>query len=402
MSRHVGAWIAAILTIAGIAIAPYLHPPWILSIIVILFSFILFLIHKTKYPAIAIMIIALLYGVNILSLLVFSGTMAIVVLGSIAFHLIHDERHSYIGYIITGTVSSLAVSVYLGHPAPLIVILGVFVAVLLKSALRGRYDSLMIESLGVAMTMFLFDELNYQVDLMLLVAAVIIACTFGYFSYHLKAADLSGLFSGALVGIIIIVFADVRWFFIMLTFFFLGSACTRYRFERKKELGVAESHGGVRGYFNVFANGLVAVAGAVLYGISNITGIMNPDMFLALFLGSVASAAADTIASEIGVVGTTPYLITTMEKVPPGTNGGITLYGEFAALVAALIVTASAFLFNIADIPMVIVCTIAGFVGTNVDSLVGATLENSGKIGNSGTNLIATSCGGIFALLFYL
>jgi len=41
-------------------------------------------------------------------------------------------------------------------------------------------------------------------------------------------------------------------------------------------------------------------------------------------------------------------------------------------------------------------------VGTNADSLIGATLENSGKIGNAGTNFFSTLAAGIFAALFYL
>jgi uncharacterized protein (TIGR00297 family) len=126
-------------------------------------------------------------------------------------------------------------------------------------------------------------------------------------------------------------------------------------------------------------------------------------MFVALFLGSVASAAADTVASEIGVVGKQPVLITTMEKVPPGTNGGITLIGEATATVAAFIIGITAFVMGVApDLQMVLICAFAGFVGTNIDSIVGATLENKGKIGNSGTNLIATFFGGVCALLFYL
>ena len=47
---------------------------------------------------------------------------------------------------------------------------------------------------------------------------------------------------------------------------------------------------------------------------------------------------------------------------------------------------------------MLVVCTIAGFVGTNLDSLVGALLENKGYLGNAGTNFLATLGGGVFAV----
>jgi uncharacterized protein (TIGR00297 family) len=396
MTSRLGLWLTAGATIGGILVAPYIQPPFVLTLITILIAAVLFLIRRTKYPAIALTVIALLYGAGVLSLFVFAGTLAIVIFGEVAFRLAGDTRRSYLAYIAAASIGSVFVMVYLGHATPLIPLMGVLVGVLLKSALKGRSDTLMIEHLGVAMTMFLFDELNFQVNLMLLIAAVIIAASLAYFSYRFRVADLSGLVSAAIVGIILIVFADVRWFLIMLTFLILGSACTRFRFDRKIEMGVAESHGGVRGYFNVFANGLVAVAAAVLYG------VFQNEMFLALFLGSVASAAADTVASEIGVVGEIPYLITTMERVPPGTNGGVTVIGEIAALCAATVVGVVALFLGVADLSLMLVCIAAGFVGTNVDSVVGATLENRGKIGNSGTNLVATLMGGLFAALFYL
>lgn len=388
--------VASVLTIACIALAPIINPPWVLSAFIILLCSVLFFIKWTRFTAIAFMIIAVLYGVGIVPLMVLLGTFAIVVLGEAAYRLSDRQSHSYIFYIIAATAGAGVVMFYLGEWSPMTVVMGVLVALLLKSATEGRYDYLMIDILGVAMTMYLFEELNVSVDSFLLLAAVIIGLSFGYFAYRFKAADLSGLFSGAILGIILIVFADVRWFLIMLTFFVVGSACTRYRFERKQEMGVAESHGGVRGYSNVFANGLASVVAAVLYGISG-----GHPVFLAFFLGSVSSAAADTVASEIGVVGGTPYLITTFEKVPPGTNGGVTLTGQFVAIMGAASIGIAAFLLNVIDPAWIGICTLAGFVGTNVDSVIGATLENSGRIGNNGTNLIATSSGGVAGVLFF-
>jgi uncharacterized membrane protein len=51
---------------------------------------------------------------------------------------------------------------------------------------------------------------------------------------------------------------------------------------------------------------------------------------------------------------------------------------------------------------MLVLCVIAGFVGTNIDSVVGATLENRGLLGNAGTNLLATIGGGLFAMAMFL
>ncbi|MBP7411037.1 DUF92 domain-containing protein [Methanoculleus sp. 10] len=396
MTKPLGLVLASVLTLAFIGLAPLLQPAWLLTLLLIPFSLVLFLIRDTRYVSLSIIALAALYGLGWLSTFVFTCTLGIVVIGELAFRLTGGRPASYLYHLAAAIGVSLAVMLYLRYSAPLVVVMGVVAAVLLRAVLRNRDDALMIEALGVAMTMFLFEEINFQVDLTILVAAAVIAFGFGYTSYRFRVADVSGLFSGAMIGIILIVFADVRWFLIMLTFFIIGAGATRYRYADKERLGVAQEHAGVRGYFNVFANGLVATGAAILYGVTG-----NPA-FAALFMGSVASAAADTAASEIGVTGKTPYLITTLRPVPRGTNGGVTLRGEVAAVAASAIVAAAAWVMGVADPRMAVVTVVAGFVGTNVDSLVGATLENSGRIGNSGTNLTATFFGGVSGMLIYL
>jgi uncharacterized protein (TIGR00297 family) len=248
------------------------------------------------------------------------------------------------------------------------------------------------------MTMYLFQDLNYPVPDRLLITAIVVAFTFAFFAYRFRVADVSGLFSGALVGILLIVFTgDVRWFVVMLAFLVIGSAATRYRFDLKAEAGIAETHGGMRGYVNVFANGLVGMVAAVLYGLSG-----GDPLFLALFLGSVATAAADTMGGEIGMTSHEPVLITTLKPVPKGTNGGVTLLGEAASLAASALIALTAYLLGLGSIPLLLAAVLAGFLGANVDSLVGALLENQGVIGNAGTNLVATLSGGLIAAGLFL
>lgn len=395
--RHVGIFSALLLTTGCILAAPFIDPPFILSILVIVSSGILYLIRGTRSISISIIILAILYGLGWLPLFIFAATLGIVAVGEIAYRASAGGHHRYLTYLAASSAGGALSMLYVGHRDPLLLLLGVVVAVLLKSALMDRNDVLMVEGLGVAMTMYLFGDLNYQVPARILLTAIIVAFSFGYFAYRFRVADVSGLFSGSLVGIILIVFADVRWFLVMLAFLVIGSAATRYRFDLKAAAGIAESHGGVRGYVNVFANGLVGVAAAVLYGLSG-----GSPLPLAIFLGSVATAAADTMGGEIGMTSRDPVLITTLEPVPKGTNGGITLLGEVASLCASAAIALSAFLLGIGDIRMLLIVTLAGFAGSNVDSLVGALLENRGFIGNAGTNLIATLAGGLVALALLL
>ncbi|ACL17364.1 TIGR00297 family protein [Methanosphaerula palustris] len=420
MTVQPGVLLASLLGLVCIVLAPALQAPQVFSLLVILAFGLIFLVYTEPYPSLPIIVLTILYGAGVIPVFVYSVTLGIMILGELAYligegePLLSQQRparrirpagneksdgsvpRGYIFFTITALASGLLIMEYLGRSAALAVVIAAIVGVLLKAIMEDREDAFLVEMLGVAMTLYLFVDLNIMVDTTRLLAVAIICLTFGYFAYRLKAADLSGLFSAALIGIILIIIADFRWFLIMLVFFIIGSVCTRYKFEYKTRIGVEEAHGGVRGYRNVFSNGIVGTAAAVLFGVT------GHPMFIALFLGSVATAAGDTVASEIGVTGKTPYLITTFEQVRPGTNGGVTMVGEAAALIASFCIALVAYLLGVADPTMVAVVTIAGLVGTNVDSVVGALFENRGLIGNSGTNLSATLSGGLFALIFFL
>jgi len=403
MMNQLGERLAAVIAIACIIIAPFVQSTpwlWFFSIIVVLLSLILLLIQNTKFFSLSIIALAIFYGIGLISVFIFACTLAFVVIGELAFRSAGKNVWSYFAYAVVAAASAFLITLYyqtlnIPQSAPLIVLMGTIVAVLLKIILGDRDDALMVETLGISMTMLLFSDLNYQVSVTLISVAVIIAFGFGYFAYRFKTADLSGLFSAAMIGILLIVFADVRWFLVMLAFFIAGSACTRYRYADKENLGVEQNRGGARGYRNVFANCVVSVAAAVLFGVT------QHPAFAAMFVGSVAAAAADTVASEIGVTGGTPYMITTGRRVPAGTNGGVTLLGEMAALICAIVISATAFFLGVIDFPTLLICSIAGLVGTNIDSLAGAVIENRGYIGNAGTNVIGSLGGGVFALAVY-
>ncbi len=396
MQRQRGLGYAAAIVGGATLVGPYLRPAWLMGLVVILYALILWRFFDTKYLTFTFCILSTLYGIGLLPFFVFATSLAMLVLGELVFQTGADDLNTYLYYIISTAWAGVLVMAYLHETAILTIIFGIIAAVLLKVILLKYEDSLMIEGVGIAMTMWLIQELNYQANLQMVVAAVIVGFTFGYFAFRSKTADLSGLFSSALVGIILLVFADARWFMIMLTFFILGSAATRYKFEYKKRIGVEQGQSGARGYRNVFANGIVATAAAVLFG------VFQQPVFIVMYVGCVATAAADTVASEIGVTGGIPYMITTLKKVPIGTNGGVTLVGETVALLGGFAVSLIALLIGVITPSMLVICTLAGFAGTNIDSFVGATLENKGFLGNAGTNLLATIGGGLFAVAIFI
>jgi uncharacterized protein (TIGR00297 family) len=235
-----------------------------------------------------------------------------------------------------------------------------------------------------------------------MVIPVIILCLIGILAHKAKIVRGSGLWSGFIIGFTVWMFSGWKYFVISLTFFILAGAATKYKYEQKKKRGVAEAKKGARGYGNVLGNGLVAMVCAVL------EGIYGGGYFLAGFLGAMASATSDTAGGEIGRLSKRPpVLITTFEVVEPGAEGGITPLGETAELAIAGVIGLLAWILGIKSgnfygFKLFIGIAAAGFVGANIDSVLGATCEtNLSWWGNNQTNFWATASGCLTAMLIY-
>ncbi|HJJ28412.1 MAG TPA: DUF92 domain-containing protein [Methanocorpusculum sp.] len=358
----------------------------------IIFSIILYFIFKIRYFSIAAAVLALLYAISFIPVTAFIGPMMMIVWGE-AFISAFKKANHQMGFFFAGsTLALLLTVVYLKDTQPLIIVLAVLVLLLLRSILQERTDGSMIALIGVGATITLFEDLEFLVDNMTLAVAVVLCIAFGYFAYRAKTIDLSGVFAAVLIGVILISFANVMWFFVVLAFFIIGSLFTKFKYAVKDKIGVSQSRKGVRGYMNAFANVGVAVIGAILFGLT------NNVIFAAMFAGSVAVATADTLASEIGVLGGTPRMITNFRPCPIGTNGGVTMTGEIACMCGSAFIALLSYSFGIIPGYAAVMVFLTGIVGTNLDSLVGALIENRGVIGNSGTNFIATALGGGIAL----
>ncbi len=367
-----------------------------LGLVVLGFAAVLYFVDKSRYFAIGVGVLAVLYQAGLIPVSALIGPLMMIVWGEYLLNIFKNVGHQGVLYTIGSFAALLATMLYTNEYQPLVGIIAVIVLLMLRSILKDREDGSMIGLLGVAMTITLFRDLEFFVDYQTLAFAVVLCAACGYFAYRAKTIDMSGVFTAVLFGVILITFAGVNWFFIVMLFFILGSFFTKFRYAEKEFLGVAEGKKGRRGYMNAFANAGVGVCGAVLYGIT------GDVIFIALFIGSIATATGDTLASEIGVTGGTPRMITTMHPVPPGTNGGVTGIGELACLFGASVICLLAFILGVAPWYVCLIGVAAGFIGTNLDSLYGAVIENKGFIGNSGTNLLATLSGGILALLICL
>ncbi|WP_456468327.1 TIGR00297 family protein [Archaeoglobus sp.] len=214
--------------------------------------------------------------------------------------------------------------------------------------------------------------------------AFLVSFLMSLLALYAGVADESGLMSATLVGTTLILFTDFRFFAVLLLFYILGSAITKYRYEIKQSRGIAEQAGGARGYANVFGNSLAPLFFAIQYGVT------DNVVFASAFVASVAAALADTVASEVGKAENNVYLITNLKKVEPGVSGGISFKGELSALIASFLTPLLAFLIGIISIHAAIIAAFSAFIGVHIDSILGATLEKKGYLTNSGVNFLAT------------
>jgi uncharacterized protein (TIGR00297 family) len=277
-------------------------------------------------------------------------------------------------------------------------VIGAITGALLESMVRTE-DNIVIP-FGSAMVMWLFYTFSssYNVDTIYLMQALVFSFLLGYLAYRARVADISAMLSAILLGVVIIISSDISWFFILLAFFFLGSIFTRYKYSYKFTHGIAEGKKGVRGYKNVFSNSLAALSLAVAHAIFPSHG----QILLAAYLGSVATACGDTLASEIGETHKgDPRMITTFKKARAGTDGAISDLGEGAAFFGAAVIALLAFLLIKNDFRLIIVVIAGGFIGTNIDSVLGATLQQKGYLSNNGVNLFATISGAVISGILY-
>lgn len=232
-------------------------------------------------------------------------------------------------------------------------------------------------------------------------------------TYWRRVFDLSGALAAFVVGMVIGVCGHVLWLAVLLVFLGTSFGATKYRFEWKKSEGLQEGVSGERSWRNVTANGAIpagiALASFLAEWASPEGPMLPKDIASYLFVSAIAVAASDTAASEIGIVDPRVYLITTFERVRRGVDGGISLTGQLAAFVAAAYTSVAAYVvfafFDdslLAGPATLFVPMLCGFLGCQVDSLIGATWERAGRIGKLGTNFLSIALATSLALALAL
>ncbi|RMD70751.1 MAG: TIGR00297 family protein [Cyanobacteria bacterium J149] len=218
-----------------------------------------------------------------------------------------------------------------------------------------------------------------------------------------KLLTPAGYVHAWILGVLIWGCLGWRGYVVVMFYFLVGSGVTRIGKAQKEAEGIAEKRGGARGPENVWGSALTATICALgFWAIESLQISSFPATFLLLgYVASFATKLSDTSASEVGkAYGKRTFLITTLQPVARGTEGAVSLEGTLAGIVASVAITVLGWGVGLIDEMGIILCIIAAFVATNLESVIGATLQsNFDWLTNEVVNILNTTIGAIVAIL---
>lgn len=228
----------------------------------------------------------------------------------------------------------------------------------------------------------------------------IVCALLALIAYWRRVFDIHGTYVAFLVGLVIGILGSLLWLIMLLVFLLSSFLATKFKFDYKKQKGVQEGVRGERKVKNILANGSIPVIVACF----KFFYPLSEPFATVLFLTAISAAAADTMASELGTLSGNTYLITDLtKKVPPGTNGGVSVLGTLAALFAAFYVSlVGCILSSVFNLAFFIIPVLLGFLSCNIDSLLGATLEVKGMMTKQMVNYISIGTSTVICVLVWI
>ena len=197
----------------------------------------------------------------------------------------------------------------------------------------------------------------------------------------------------AAFGSVIVVLVGFPFLALLILFVVASVLATRFRIDEKRSKHVQEGVAGERGISNVVAH--IVLPTALAIGGGWVPPVVPTPALAVLYASALAFGAADTFASELGVLAGRARSILTLRPVAPGTNGGVSAVGEAWGFVGAgLTAIVGLGLFRLFGTPLPAsglflgTVAISGFLGCQVDSVLGEVLENRGLLTKGSTNFL--------------
>ena len=221
-----------------------------------------------------------------------------------------------------------------------------------------------------------------------------------------KLLTPAGILNAWLLGVLI--WGTLGWsgYAVVCAYFIVGSAVTRIGMAQKEAEGIAEKRSGARGPENVWGSAFTAALCAVGIGIINLWGtsetVFLTSLLISGYVASFCTKLSDTCASEVGkAYGKRTFLITTLQPVPRGTEGAVSLEGTLAGIVASVVLAMLGWGVGLINVWGIIWCVLAAFIATNLESVIGATLQSRWQwLTNELVNVLNTLIGAATAMLF--
>lgn len=205
--------------------------------------------------------------------------------------------------------------------------------------------------------------------------ALLVNLVFATVGVWAGSMTLGGAACGAVLGCVVYVCLNWKGYVILAAFVILGSAMTRFGYQRKLMLGGAQAGGGRRGAAHAFAKLSVGAACALL---ARALPDGRGSVWMVAFVAAFAAALADTTGTELGqLYGKRPVRLPTFRPVPVGTEGAVSLEGTALGLLFAALLAGAAWgleLIRPIDAGIVV---FASFVGVMAESLLARAVSHN-------------------------
>lgn len=221
-----------------------------------------------------------------------------------------------------------------------------------------------------------------------------ITLVFAVWARWMRAVTPTGAVAGGVVAFAIFLGAGSAGFATVVAVFLMTAFTTQWRRDRKSRFSRAQPDG--RDAYQILANLFAAAAVCV-------AAVFFPDAarrLLPAALAALCEAAADTVSSEVGEgFGARTYLITSLRPVESGVDGGVSIPGTLAGALAAFFTATVGVITGFVNLDWALIACVCGIAGMLFDSLLGATLQRKGLLGNDGVNFSSTIFAADAALL---
>jgi len=318
----------------------------------------------------------------------------------------------FLAGFLGGAIAGIAVANWMDYREPVVVLAAALAASIAESLALGIDDNVTVPVAAAAALVIggvepsiAYNTWPDTIPWLIVNGALAIA------GYYLRSVTFSGALGGWFLGTTLILGAGWPMYVALLAFFIIGTATTKLGYARKAKLGLAQEGGGRRGFSHAFSNvGVAAICAIAVSRLSRIDDSPIEWMTLAYLMGiaSLATAAADTTASEIGqLIGRRAFLPLTLRRVPVGTEGAISLEGTLAGLFAGSVVALAsvrAMRYGLDLDPgwvAVALVTASAFLGSYLESIAGSwnRKRTEGAVPNGVLNFFNTAAG---AVLMYI